>query len=117
VGGHGGGQRHVAGMSKDCYDGNFSETADEACSSEAASESVSILLRMAMDCCPGEWDEEVTSQLSRKGGGGGGIVRDQAKEFQRVEVCAAVAFAAGKCAGAQYQVDSSSHVRLLFCSE
>ncbi|RLM79393.1 uncharacterized protein C2845_PM12G05810 [Panicum miliaceum] len=88
------------GMPEDCYGGNFSETADEACSSDSSR------LRRAMDRCPGGWDEEVTSQLSRKGGG---IVRGQSKEFLRVEVRAAGAGAAGKCAGAQDPVDSSSH--------
>ncbi|PAN04557.1 hypothetical protein PAHAL_1G075100 [Panicum hallii] len=88
------------GMPEDCYGGNFSETADEACSSDSS------LLRRAMDRCPGGWDEEVTSQLSRKGGG---IVRGQSKEFLRVEVRAAGAGSAGKCAGAQDPVDSSSH--------
>jgi hypothetical protein len=97
------------GMPEDCYGGNFSETADEACSSDSS------LLRRAMDRCGGGWDEEVTSQLSRKGGG---IVRGQSKEFLRVEVRAAGAFAAGKCSsGAQDPVDSSSHVRLLFCNQ
>jgi hypothetical protein len=101
------------GMPEDCYGGgNFSETADEACSSDSS------LMRRAMDRCGGGWDEEVTSQLSRKGGGGG-IVRGQSKEFLRVEVRAAGAFAAGKCSGpgAQDPVDSISQVRLLFCSQ
>uniref|UniRef100_K3YPK3 Uncharacterized protein n=1 Tax=Setaria italica TaxID=4555 RepID=K3YPK3_SETIT len=90
------------GMPEDCLGGNFSETADEACSSDSS------LLRRAMDRCGGGWDEEVTSQLSRKGGGGG-IVRGQSKEFLRVEVRAAGSFAAGKCSGAQDPVDSCSH--------
>ncbi|KAG0532195.1 hypothetical protein BDA96_04G087700 [Sorghum bicolor] len=94
------------GMPEDCYGGgNFSETADEACSSDSS------LMRRAMDRCGGGWDEEVTSQLSRKGsGGGGGIVRGQSKEFLRVEVRAAGAFAAGKCSGsgAEHPVDSMS---------
>jgi hypothetical protein len=97
------------GMPEDCYGGgNFSETADEACSSDSS------LMRRAMDRCGGGWDEEVTSQLSRKGsGGGGGIVRGQSKEFLRVEVRAAGAFAAGKCSGsgAEHPVDSMSQVR------
>ncbi|XP_066318117.1 uncharacterized protein [Miscanthus floridulus] len=95
------------GMPEDCYGGgNFSETADEACSSDSS------LMRRAMDRCGGGWDEEVTSQLSRKGGGGG-IVRGQSKEFLRVEVRAAGAFAAGKCSGsgAQDPVDSISQGR------
>ncbi|OEL33227.1 hypothetical protein BAE44_0005757 [Dichanthelium oligosanthes] len=87
------------GMPEDCYGGHFSETADEACSSDSSQ------LRRAMDRCAGVWDDEVTSQLSRKGGG---IVRGQSKEFLRVEVRAAGAFAAGKCSGAQDPVDSSS---------
>ncbi|CAO2037558.1 unnamed protein product [Urochloa humidicola] len=93
------------GMPEDCYGGNFSETADEVCSSDSS------LLRRAMDRCGGGWDEEVTSQLSRKGGGGGGIVRGQSKEFLRVEVRPgpAGAFAAGKRSGAPDPVDSSSH--------
>ena len=92
---------------EDCYSGNFSETADEACSSDSS------LLRRAMDRCPGGCDEEVTSQLSRKGG----IVRGHSKEFLRVEVRAVGAGAAGNCAGAQDPVDSSSRVRkLLFSS-
>nr|CAB3449233.1 unnamed protein product [Digitaria exilis] len=88
------------GMPEDLYGGNFSETADEACSSDSS------LVRRAMERCGGGWDEEVTSQLSRKGCG---IVRGQSKEFLRVEVRAAGAFAAGKCSGAQDPVDSSSH--------
>nr|CAB3445996.1 unnamed protein product [Digitaria exilis] len=88
------------GMPEDLYGGNFSETADEACSSDSS------LVRRAMERCGGGWDEEVTSQLSRKGGG---IVRGQSKEFLRVEVRAAGAFAAGKCSGAQDPLDSSAH--------
>ncbi|XP_062223795.1 uncharacterized protein LOC133922457 isoform X2 [Phragmites australis] len=97
------------GLPEECYGGNFSETADEdggACSSDSS------LLRRAMDRCGGGWDEEVTSQL-RKRGGGGGIVRGQSKEFLRVEVRAASAFAAGKCSGGHDPVDSSSHGRYL----
>ncbi|RLN40311.1 hypothetical protein C2845_PM01G23120 [Panicum miliaceum] len=88
-------------MPEDCYGGNFFETADEACSSDSS------LLRRAVHRCGGGWDEKVTSQLSRKGGGG--IMRGQSKEFLRVEVRAAGTFAAGKSAGAQDPVDSSLH--------
>jgi len=100
-------------MPKDCYSGaNFFETADEACSNDSS------LVRRAMDRCGGGWNEEVTSQMSSKGGGSG-IVRGQSKEFLQVEVRAAGAFAAGKCSGsgAQDPVDSISQVRLLFCSQ
>ncbi|KAJ1278382.1 hypothetical protein BS78_04G075200 [Paspalum vaginatum] len=90
------------GMPDDCCRGNFSETADEACSSDSS------LLRRAIDRCGGGWDDEVTSQLRRKGGGGG-IVRGQSKEFLRVEVRPASAFAAGKSSRAQDPADYSSH--------
>ena len=76
-------------MPKDCYSGaNFFETADEACSNDSS------LVRRAMDRCGGGWNEEVTSQMSSKGGGSG-IVRGQSKEFLQVEVRAAGAFAVG----------------------
>lgn len=98
------------GLTEDRYGGNcFSETADEddgACSSDSS------LLRRAMDRCGSGWDDEVTSQLSRKTGGGG-IVRGQSKEFLRVDVRPPSAFAARKCSGGQDPVDSTSHVRLL----
>ena len=61
------------GMPEDCYGGgNFSDTADEVCSSDSS------LTRRAMDRCGGGWDEEVTSQMSRKEGE---IVRGQSKKF------------------------------------
>jgi hypothetical protein len=98
------------GLTEDCHGGNCcSETADEdggACSSDSSQ------LRRAMDRCGGGWDDEVTSQLSRRGGGG--IVRGQSKEFLRVDVRTSMGFAAGKCSGGQDPLDSTSHVRLLF---
>ncbi|KAL5207204.1 hypothetical protein ABZP36_031639 [Zizania latifolia] len=90
------------GVPEDCFYGNFSDTLEEdgACSSGDSS-----LLRRAMDRCGGVLDDEVTSQLSRRGGG---LVRGQSKENLRVEVRAASAFT-GKCSSGQDPVDSSLH--------
>uniref|UniRef100_A0A0E0JWX7 Uncharacterized protein n=1 Tax=Oryza punctata TaxID=4537 RepID=A0A0E0JWX7_ORYPU len=94
------------GVPDDCYYGNFSDTLegeeDGACSSGDSS-----LLRRAMDRGGVGFDDEVTSQLSRKGGGGG-LVRGQSKENLRVEVRAASAIA-GKCSSGHHTVDSTSH--------
>ncbi|KAM0896333.1 hypothetical protein ACQ4PT_023262 [Festuca glaucescens] len=91
------------GLTDDCGGyGNFSDhtgTAEE--------DSDSSLFRRARDLYgSGGVDDEVTSQLSRRGGG---LVRGHSKENLRVEVRAAAAFA-GKCSRAQdTPVDYSAH--------
>ncbi|CAM0946286.1 unnamed protein product [Alopecurus aequalis] len=86
------------GLTEDCGYGNFSDhTAEE--------DSDSSLFRRARDLYGSGVDDEVTSQLSRRGGG---LVRGHSKENLRVEVRAAAEFA-GKCSRAQDTVDYSLH--------
>uniref|UniRef100_A0ACD5YPI2 Uncharacterized protein n=1 Tax=Avena sativa TaxID=4498 RepID=A0ACD5YPI2_AVESA len=88
------------GLTEDCGYGNFSEE-DGVCSSDSS------LFRRARYLYGSGVDDEVTSQLSRRGGGG--LVRGHSKENLRVEVRAAAAFA-GKCPRAQDPpLDYSSH--------
>ncbi|KAL5211768.1 hypothetical protein ABZP36_022615 [Zizania latifolia] len=96
-GGWGGGERRVVGCAHCFYD-NFSDTLEEdgACSSGDSS-----LLRRAMDHYGGVFDDEVTSQLSRRGGG-------QSKENLRAEIRTASTFV-GKCPGGQEPMDLSLH--------
>jgi hypothetical protein len=101
------------GLTEDCGYGHGNFSSDRTAEDDGACSSDSSLFRRARDLYGSGVDDEVTSQLSRRGGG---LVRGHSKENLRVEVrAAATAAFAGKCSRAQDPpVDYSSHVRTRF---